>query len=114
MVPGSGSVGSASWVWTLIALCVPFCYAIEDIIVTAIPEGEDGVIAAFTGAIIAVALTLAPVTLLSGTFISPEIAISAYGWAFFLVAAISAFSTILLVYKIRTTGAVLPIRPGFQ
>lgn len=114
MVPGSGSTGSASWIWILVALGVPFCYALEDIIVAAIPEGEDDVIATSTGALVAAALTLAPVTFISGSFISPETAISTYGWAFFLIAAISAFSTILLVYTIRTTGAVFASQAGYS
>lgn len=102
MVPGSGSTGSASWVWILIALGVPFCYALEDMIATS------------TGATIAAALSLAPVTLFSSAFISPDGAISSYGWAFVLIAAISAFSTILLVRTIRTTGAVFASQAGYS
>jgi len=113
MVPGNADGGVGGWVWMLIALFVPFCYAIEDIIVAAIPDGECDSIALATGTIIAAALLMTPLTLLSGSFIPPAIAFAEYGWAFFLIAAISTFSTILLIYTIRTTGAVFASQAGY-
>lgn len=66
MVPGHEAGGVGGWVWMLIALGVPFCYAVAD-----------------------------------------------HGWPLFLIAAISTFSTILLIYAIRTTGAVFASQAGY-
>ena len=114
MVPGNEAGGVGGWVWMLIALLVPFCYAIEDIIVAAIPGGECDPIAVATGTIIAAACLMTPLTVLSGSFIPPEIALGDYGWALFLIAAISSFCSILLVYTIRTTGAVFASQAGYS
>lgn len=113
IVPGQDSVGAGNWIWILLALGVPLCYAIEDIVVAALPEDGADAIATATGTVIAAALIMAPVTLLSGNFIPPSVAVASYGWAFALIAAVSAFSSVLLIYTIRTTGAVFASQAGY-
>ena len=53
-------------------------------------------------------------TFATGSFISPAEAIAGFGWAFLLIAALSAFSTVLLIYAIRTTGAVFASQAGYS
>jgi drug/metabolite transporter (DMT)-like permease len=113
MVPGSEGTGVENWVWILVTLAVPFCYAVEDIVIAALPEGDIDILGAATGITIAAAVILMPVTLATGSFISVEEALEGYGWAFLLIAALSAFATILLVYTIRTTGAVFASQAGY-
>lgn len=113
IVPGQDLTGADSWIWILLALGVPFCYAVEDIVVAALPEDGADPIATATGTIFAAALILSPFTLISGAFISPSVMVSGYGWAFALIAAISAFSSVLLIYTIRTTGAVFSSQAGY-
>lgn len=113
MVPGSESTGVANWIWILITLAVPLCYAVEDIIIAALPEGDVDILGASTGITIAAAVILMPVTLATSSFISAEEAIAGYGWAFLLIASLSAFATVLLVYTIRTTGAVFASQAGY-
>ncbi len=114
MVPGSKSTGIANWIWILITLAVPLCYAVEDIVVAALPNDDVDILGAATGITIAAALILMPVTLATGSFISPADAIAGYGWAFLLIAALSAFTTVLLIYTIRTTGAVFASQAGYS
>ncbi|MCB2129801.1 MAG: response regulator [Rhodobacteraceae bacterium] len=113
MVPGSEVTGVDNWVWILVALAVPFCYAIEDIVIAALPERDVDILGAATGITIAAALILAPVTLATGSFISVDEALAGYGWAFLMIAGLSAFATVLLVYTIRTTGAVFASQAGY-
>lgn len=113
IVPGQELAGVGGWMWILLALGVPFCYAVEDIIVAALPEDGADPIATATGTVVAAALIMAPITLLSGTFIAPSVALASYGWAFALIAAVSSFSSVLLVYTIRTTGAVFASQAGY-
>lgn len=114
MVPGSDNSGVASWFWILVTLAVPLCYALEDIVIAALPETDADIFGSATGITIAAALTLAPVTFATGSFISPAEAIAGFGWAFLLIAALSAFSTVLLIYAIRTTGAVFASQAGYS
>ncbi len=113
MVPGSEGTGVDNWVWILVTLAVPFCYAVEDIVIAALPEGDVDILGAATGITIAAAAILTPVTLATGSFISVDEALAGYGWAFLLIAALSAFATVLLVYTIRSTGAVFASQAGY-
>ncbi len=113
MVPGAEDTGVAGWIWILVALAVPFCYALEDIIIAALPDGEADIFGAATGITVAAAVIMAPVTFATGNFITPSEAIAGYGWAFFTIAALSAFATVLLIYTIRTTGAVFASQAGY-
>ncbi|SPH17105.1 Response regulator PleD [Defluviimonas aquaemixtae] len=114
MVPGSEESGVAGWIWILVTLAVPLCYALEDIVIAALPDSEADSLGAATGITIAGALILAPATFATGAFISPAEAIAGFGWAFLLIAALSAFSTVLLIYTIRTTGAVFASQAGYS
>lgn len=113
MVPGSDSSGVSSWFWLAATLVVPACYAIEDILVAALPEKGTDVLGTTTGIVVAAALLLMPVTLLSGTFIHPSEAASTYGLSFLMIASLSAFSNVLLIFTIRTTGAVFASQAGY-
>lgn len=113
IVPGQELAGAGGWLWMLLALGVPFCYAIEDIIVAALPEEGADPVATATGTVVAAVLIMAPITLLSGAFIPPSVAVAEYGWAFALIAGVSSFSSVLLVFTIRTTGAVFASQAGY-
>ena len=114
IIPGSDSTGVANWIWIVATLGVPLCYAVEDIVIAALPEGDSDVLAAATGITLAAAALLMPVTLATGTMIAPSAAMSQYGWAFLLIAGLSSFSTVLLIYTIRTTGAVFASQAGYS
>lgn len=114
MVPGSEGSGVAGWVWILVTLAVPICYAFEDIVIAALPDGEADILGAGTGITIAAAVILMPATFLTGTFISPAEAIAGYGWAFLIIGALSGFGTVLLIFTIRTTGAVFASQAGYS
>lgn len=113
MVPGSESTGVSSWVWIAATLAVPLCCAIEDIVIAALPSEEADVLGSATGIIAAAFLLLMPVTLLSGSMIYPADALSNFGTSFLLIGSISAFSTVLLIFIIRTAGAVFASQSGY-
>lgn len=113
MVPGSEGSGVANWIWILATLAIPFCYAIEDIVVAALPANGTSVIATTTGFSLAAAAILMPVTLLTGSMIPPAVAYAEYGLPFLMIACLSSFSTLLLIYTIRTTGAVFASQTGY-
>jgi CheY-like chemotaxis protein/drug/metabolite transporter (DMT)-like permease len=113
MVPGSESTGVSSWIWIVATLGVPLCYAIEDVVIATLPEERTDVVGATTGIIVAAALLLMPVTVATGAMISPADAMSKYGTSFLLIAGISAFSTMLLIFIIRTAGAVFASQAGY-
>lgn len=113
MVPGSDSTGVSSWFWIAATLGIPFCYAIEDIVVAALPAEGTDVIGTTTGFSLAAAAILMPVTLLSGSLIYPAEAMTQYGLPFLMIACLSSFSTLLLIFTIRTTGAVFASQTGY-
>ncbi|WP_413873884.1 response regulator [Albidovulum sp.] len=113
MVPGSDGTGVASWVWIAATLVIPLCYAVEDIVVAALPESGTSVIGTTTGFSLAAAAILMPVTLISGSMIPASVALTQYGLPFLLIAGLSSFSTVLLIFTIRTTGAVFASQTGY-
>lgn len=113
MVPGSDGTGVSSWFWIVATLGIPFCYAIEDIVVAALPAEGTDVIGTTTGFSLAAAAILMPVTLLSGSLIYPAEAMAQYGLPFLMIACLSSFSTLLLIFTIRTTGAVFASQTGY-
>lgn len=113
MVPGSDGTGVSSWLWIAATLGIPLCYAIEDIVVAALPSEGTDVIGTTTGFSLAAATILMPVTLVSGSLIYPSEAITQYGVPFLMIAGLSSFSTVLLIYTIRTTGAVFASQTGY-
>jgi CheY-like chemotaxis protein/drug/metabolite transporter (DMT)-like permease len=114
MVPGSDGTGVSSWLWILATLAVPLCYAIEDIVIAALPEQETDVLGTATGITLAAACLLMPITLITGSMMQPAEALNAYGLPFLLIAGLSSFSTVLLIYTIRTTGAVFASQAGYS
>ncbi|MCC0065255.1 MAG: response regulator [Defluviimonas sp.] len=114
MVPGSDGSGVSSWLWILATLAVPLFYAVEDIVIAALPEEGTDVLAAATGITLAAAGLLMPVTLVTGSMIWPAEALSTYASPFLLIAGLSSFSTVLLIYTIRTTGAVFASQAGYS
>lgn len=113
MVPGSDGTGVSGWFWIVAALAVPACYAVEDILVAALPEEGTDVLGTTTGIVVAAAVLLMPVTLATGSLIHPSEAASTYGTSFLLIASLSAFSNVLLIFTIRTTGAVFASQAGY-
>jgi CheY-like chemotaxis protein/drug/metabolite transporter (DMT)-like permease len=113
MLPGAGTLGGGNGLWILAALLVPLYYAVEGLLVAAMPPSGDDAIGTATGIVVASALIVMPLTLFSGTYIPVTDVIAGYGWAFVLVAALSSTSMILLVFAIRTTGAVFASQVGY-
>lgn len=113
MVPGSDGTSVSNWIWIIATLGIPLCYAIEDIVVAALPTEGTDVIGTAAGISLSAAAILMPVTLLSGSMIYPAEAIAQYGWAFLTIACLSSFSTVLLIFTIRTTGAVFASQAGY-
>ena len=113
IIPGGESTGVSNWLWIVAALAVPFCYAIEDIVVATLPDERTDVLGVSAGVTVAAAAILMPVTVVTGNVIAPAEVISSYGLSFLLIAALSAFSTVLLVFTIRTTGAVFASQAGY-
>ncbi len=114
MVPGNDGTGGSSWLWIAATLAVPFCYAVEDILVAAMPEDGLDLVGTVTGISVAAAALLMPVTLATGSMIDPSEAVSRYGGPFLLIAGLSAFSNVLLIFTIRTTGAVFASQAGYS
>lgn len=113
MLPGSDADGGASWLWILAALLVPLYYALEGLMIAAMPPSGDDAIGTATGIVVASALIVMPLTFFSGTYIPVSEIIDGHGWAFFLVAALSSTSMVLLILAIRTTGAVFASQVGY-
>lgn len=113
MVPGSDGTGVTGWFWIVATLAIPACYAIEDILVAALPDEGTDVLGTTTGIVVAAAAIMMPVTILSGSLIYPSEAVSIYGPSFLLIASLSAFSNVLLIFTIRTTGAVFASQAGY-
>ena len=113
MLPGSDAAGGGGWLWILAALLVPLYYGLEGLLIAAMPPSGDDAIGTATGIVVASALIIMPLTIFSGTFIPVNDVIDGYGWAFFLVAALSSASMVLLILAIRTTGAVFASQVGY-
>lgn len=113
ILPGSQMTGPGNWVWVLIALAVPACYAAETLLLEALPNVDDDPVATATGVIVAAALLMTPISVFSGAFIPIGAVISGFGWAFALVGSISAVSTVLIIITIRSTGAVFAGQIGY-
>ncbi len=113
MLPGADTIGGSNWLWILAALMVPLCYAIEGLMIAAMPSTGDNAIGTTTGIVVASALIAMPLAIFSGSYIPVNDVINGYGWAFLLVAALSSTSMGLSVYAIRTTGAVFTSQAGY-
>ncbi len=113
MLPGAGAIGGGNWLWILAALVVPLCYAVEGLMIAAMPSSGDNAIGTTTGIVVASALIAMPMAIFSGSYIPVSDLISGYGWAFLLVAALSSSSMVLMVFAIRTTGAVFTSQVGY-
>jgi CheY-like chemotaxis protein len=113
MLPGSDAPGGGNWLWILATLMVPLYYAIEGLMIAAMPPSGDDAIGTTTGIVVASALIIMPLTLISGSYIPVSEVINGYGWAFFLVAALSSTSMVLFIFAIRTTGAVFASQVGY-
>ncbi|MBN8629520.1 MAG: response regulator [Rhodobacterales bacterium] len=113
ILPGEHAIGGASWIWILVALLVPIFYAVEGLMIASLPATETGAIGTTTGIVLASALIATPVALLSGSFIPVHEVINGLGWAFLLIAAMSATSMVLSIIAIRTTGAVFTSQVGY-
>lgn len=113
MLPGAEAAGGASSMWILAALLVPLYYAVEGLMIAAMPPAGDDAIGTATGIVVASALIAMPLAVFSGAYIPVTEVINGYGWAFFLVAALSSTSMILLIFAIRTTGAVFASQVGY-
>ncbi len=113
MLPGSDAAGGGGWLWILAALLVPLYYGLEGLLIAAMPPSGDDAIGTATGIVVASALIIMPLTIFSGTFIPVNDVIDGYGWAFFLVAALSSATMVLLILAIRTTGAVFASQVGY-
>lgn len=106
MLPGEAAMGGGNWIWILAALLVPSFYATEGLMIASMPSSSAGAIGTATGIVIASALIVAPITIFSGSFIPVGEAVNGFGWAFLLIAALSATSMVLSIIAVRTTGAV--------
>lgn len=113
MVPGSDSTGVSNWLWIAATLGIPLCYAVEDIVVAALPSQGSDVIGTTAGFTLAAAAIVMPVTVLSGEVIPLSVVMEHYGVPFLMIACLSSFSTVLLIYTIRTTGAVFASQTGY-
>lgn len=113
LLPGSDGTGVSGWIWIVATLAVPACYAVEDILIASLPDDGADTLATTTGIVVAAAALLMPVTLVSGSMIYPSEVLSHYGGSFLLIAGLSAFSNVLLIYTIRTTGAVFASQAGY-
>ncbi len=114
IIPGSDETGASGWLWIVAVLAVPLCYAVEDILISAMPDKNADILATSTGIIFAAAIILMPITLVTGEFIGADIALREFGVPFVLIAVISSFSTVLLIFTIRTTGAVFASQAGYS
>jgi CheY-like chemotaxis protein len=113
MLPGTDALGGGSWLWVLAALLVPSCYAIEGLMIAAMPSSGNDTIGTTTGIVVASALIAMPLAIFSGSYIPVSEVIYGYGWAFLLVAALSSTSMVLSVLAVRTTGAVFTSQVGY-
>lgn len=113
LLPGSDGTGASAWFWVVATLAVPAFYAIENILIASLPDDGADTIATTTGIVVAAAAIMMPVTFLSGSMIYPSEALSQYGGPFLLIASLSAFSNVLLIFTIRTTGAVFASQAGY-
>ena len=113
MLPGAEAIGASSWVWIAAALLVPMCYAVEGLMIAAIPSSGSDAIGTTTGIVVASALIAMPLTYFSGSFIPVSEIFSGFGWAFLLVAVLSSTSMVLSVLAVRTTGAVFTSQVGY-
>ena len=113
MLPGANALGGGSWLWILAALLVPLCYAVEGLLIAAMPSTGDDAIGTTTGIVVASALIAMPLAIFSGSYIPVNELIKGFGWAFLLVAALSSTSMVLSVLAIRTTGAVFTSQVGY-
>jgi DNA-binding response OmpR family regulator/drug/metabolite transporter (DMT)-like permease len=113
ILPGGGAIGSHGWIWILAALLVPAFYAAEGLMIASLPETASGAIGTTTGIVVASALIATPIAVLSGSFIPVNEVINGVGWAFLLIAAMSATSMVLSVIAVRTTGAVFTSQVGY-
>jgi CheY-like chemotaxis protein/drug/metabolite transporter (DMT)-like permease len=113
IVPGDGALGTTSWIWILATMLVPSFYAAEGLMISSLPDAKTGSIGTTTGIIVASALFVTPLSVLSGTFIPVSELINGVGWAFLLIAAMSSISSVLSVIAIRTTGAVFASQVGY-
>ncbi|MEO8242439.1 MAG: response regulator [bacterium] len=113
ILPGAQMTGMGSWVWILVAMFVPACYAGETLLLEALPGVDDEPIATATGVLVAAALLMTPIAVFSGGFIPMAEMISGSGWAFGLIGCIGAISTVLIVITIRSTGSVFAGQIGY-
>jgi drug/metabolite transporter (DMT)-like permease len=113
MLPGAEASGGGNWLWILAAILVPFYYAVESLMIAAMPATDDDAVGTTTGIVVASALIVMPLTIFSGSFIPVDEVIGGYGWVFLLVAALSCASMILLIFAIRSTGAVFASQVGY-
>lgn len=113
ILPGEGALGTSSFAWILAAMLVPAFYAAEGLMIAALPATSTGAVGTTTGIVVASALIATPIAALSGAFIPVGEVIGGLGWAFLLIAAMSAISMVLSVVAIRTTGAVFSSQVGY-
>lgn len=113
MLPSAEAIGGGNRLWILATFLVPLFYAVESLMIAAMPASGDDAIGTTTGVIVASALIVTPFTFFTGTFIPVSEIINGHGLTLFLVAAMSCASTILMIFAIRTTGAVFASQVGY-
>ena len=113
ILPGESAMGGGSWIWVLVALLVPGFYATEGLMIASLPATGTSAIGTTTGIVLASALFATPIAAFSGAFIPPSEVVGGLGWAFLLIAAMSATSMVLSVIAVRTTGAVFSSQIGY-
>jgi drug/metabolite transporter (DMT)-like permease len=115
LISGESLSGVGNWLWVLVALGVPLCYALEDILIAAKrPEGIDTI--ASVGFVMGfAALMMLPLVVAFDNFVIVRFDGDLTGLLLVaMIGAATAGGTALLILLVTTTGAVFASQNAYS
>ena len=112
VIPGSG-LGESKPGWVLIALIIPFGYAVENVFVALKSPRTTDSIALVTGMLLMGGVLITPLVVVTGTWYHISWPFSDAEWSVILIFAINVLSYVLFLNLIYAAGPVFASMSGY-
>jgi len=113
IAPGFGSVASQEWIWVLFCLTIPACYTAEDLLIAVSDPEKSDPIPAIASMLSLATLMIIPFSAATGNLTALSFPFGTIEWTIVLMGLLIAAGNLVLIYLIRTTGAVFASQSAY-